>query len=236
MKDQFTLGRPHWNHVEGAVFVHDVTPYEAMKLRMLNGAHSLIAYLGYLGGYTTVNQTMQNRHYKKMIQHFLYEEARPSLTMPTTHIDLKDYADGLINRFNNPHIQHTTWQIAMDGSQKIPQRWLNTIVDLLQLHKPFTVLALGIAAWMRYALGEDEQNTVIDVRDPMKNVFEKIAHQYHDDPTSTVHAFLKIKEIFPPPLASHLDFVHTVTQAYRGLMDMGSRQAVAALNASITHI
>ncbi|MDW3116322.1 fructuronate reductase, partial [Vibrio sp. 1727] len=120
IEDNFVAGRPDWN-VAGAEFVADVVPYEEMKLRMLNGSHSFLAYLGYLGGYAHISDTMTDEGYRKAAFDMMMQAQAPSLTMPEG-TDLEGYAKLLIERFTNPSLKHKTWQIAMDGSQKIPQR------------------------------------------------------------------------------------------------------------------
>lgn len=126
IEDNFVNGRPDWDKV-GAQFVADVVPFEMMKLRMLNGSHSFLAYLGYLGGYETIADTMTNPAYRKAAFALMMQEQAPTLSMPEG-TDLNAYATLLIERFSNPSLHHRTWQIAMDGSQKLPQRLLDRCV------------------------------------------------------------------------------------------------------------
>lgn len=104
--------RPDWDKV-GAQFVADVVPFEMMKLRMLNGSHSFLAYLGYLGGYETIADTMTNPAYRKAAFALMMQEQAPTLSMPEG-TDLNAYATLLIERFSNPSLRHRTWQIAME--------------------------------------------------------------------------------------------------------------------------
>ena len=136
-----------------------------MKLRLLNGAHSSLAYLGYLAGYETVSEVMADPAFERFVRG-LMEEATPTFPPPPS-ADLRAYKAALIERFENPALKHRTWQICMDGSQKLPQRLLGTIRDCLKLGAPFDRLALGVAAWMRYVTGIDEKGEAIDVRDPL---------------------------------------------------------------------
>lgn len=128
IEDNFVNGRPDWDKV-GAQFVADVVPFEMMKLRMLNGSHSFLAYLGYLGGYETIADTMTNPAYRKAAFSLMMQEQAPTLSMPEG-TDLNAYATLLIERFSNPSLRHRTRQIAMDGSQKLPQR----LLDPVRLH------------------------------------------------------------------------------------------------------
>ncbi len=91
-----------------------------MKLRMLNGSHSFLAYLGYLAGYQHINDCMEDEHYRHAAYGLMLQEQAP--TLKVQGVDLQDYANRLIARYSNPALRHRTWQIAMDGSQKLPQR------------------------------------------------------------------------------------------------------------------
>lgn len=228
IEDHFSLGRPAWDSIDGATFVKDVAPYENMKLRMLNGAHSFIAYLGYLGGYETVYQAISNPDYKAAIRHLLYNEVIPSLILPEG-VDIEAYADELITRFSNPHIEHHTWQIAMDGSQKIPQRWLHTVEDLLSRKKTSPAIALGIAAWMHYVSGIDEKGQPIDVRDPLAEKLRAITQKHKHNAASTVQTLLSLDTIFNGEIAKNIDFENAVFHAYQTLQHLGARQGVATL-------
>lgn len=165
IEDDFALGRPAWERA-GATFVQDVGAYEVMKLRLLNGSHSTLAYLGCLAGHETVSAAMAAPGFSGLIEAMMTEEVSPTLP-PLPGLDLAAYRASLLERFRNPALHHRTGQIAMDGSQKLPQRLLGTIRDRLAAGRPFERLALGVAAWMRYATGLDERGRPIDVRDPL---------------------------------------------------------------------
>lgn len=106
IEDSFVNGRPDWDTV-GAQFVADVVPFEMMKLRMLNGSHSFLAYLGYLGGYDTIADTMTNPAYRRAALALMLDEQAPTLSMPEG-TDLEGYANLLIARFTNPSLKHRT--------------------------------------------------------------------------------------------------------------------------------
>ncbi|PZN98453.1 MAG: mannitol dehydrogenase [Hyphomicrobiales bacterium] len=168
IQDVFAAGRPAWERV-GAQMVSDVAPFEFMKLRMLNGAHSSLAYLGYLAGHETVAEASGDPVLARFLQG-LWAQIIPTVPAPQGVV-LADYGDALLARFRNPAIRHRTWQIAMDGSQKLPQRLLGTIRDRLKASAPIDHLALGVAAWMAYVAGTDESGAAIDVRDPLAATF-----------------------------------------------------------------
>ncbi|EFC1526454.1 fructuronate reductase [Escherichia ruysiae] len=225
IEDNFVNGRPDWDKV-GAQFVADVVPFEMMKLRMLNGSHSFLAYLGYLGGYETIADTMTNPDYRKAAFALMMQEQAPTLSMPEG-TDLNAYATLLIERFSNPSLRHRTWQIAMDGSQKLPQRLLDPVRLHLKNGGSWRHLALGVAGWMRYTQGVDEQGNAIDVVDPMLAEFQKINAQYQG--AERVKALLSLSGIFADDLPQNADFVGAVTAAYQQLCERGARECVAAL-------
>jgi len=223
VEDHFPLGRPNWEK-HGVTMASDVEPFERMKLRMLNGSHSTLAYLGYLAGDKTVADTMNDSAFKSLIGTMMSEEIMPTLAMPVG-IDLLAYRDALLERFSNTALKHRTWQIAMDGSQKLPQRLLGTISDRLASGKPFDRLALGVAAWMRYALGKDEQGAPIDVRDPMADTFKQIDTGPVD---STVRQFLSLETVFGTTLPTNPVFVETVRAKLDQLQTLGARATIKA--------
>lgn len=124
VEDHFVAGRPAWE-TAGVQMTDDVLPWEQMKLRMLNGSHSFLAWLGYLAGHAHVSDCMQDEVFRRAARQLMLDEQAPTLTI--TGVDLAAYADSLIARFSNPALKHRTWQIAMDGSQKLPQRMLDGI-------------------------------------------------------------------------------------------------------------
>jgi len=226
IEDKFVNGRPDWD-VAGAEFVADVVPYEEMKLRMLNGSHSFLAYLGYLGGYDHISDTMTNEDYRRAAFGLMMQEQAPTLKMPAG-TDLESYAKLLIERFANPSLKHRTWQIAMDGSQKLPQRMADSIRFHLSQGSGYQRLAMGVAGWMRYISGQDESGQPIDVRDPMADRFQAI-YAEHGLSTAVVRPLLAIEAIFGSQLIANESFVKAVTDAYELLLDKGAREAVASL-------
>ncbi|MFN0193979.1 MAG: mannitol dehydrogenase family protein [Aestuariivirga sp.] len=221
IEDHFPSGRPDW----AATFVSDVTPFETMKLRLLNGSHSCIAYLGYLAGYETVADAMQNQNLAHFVKCFMDIEAAPTLSVPAG-TDVEGYKAALIKRFRNPSLRHRTWQIAMDGSQKLPQRFLGTIRDQLKTGGPITCLALGVAAWMRYVTGVDERHNPIDVRDPLRDELRKRADAAGLDAARLAPALINIEAIFGKDLPAHEGFVAAVTSSLDRLIKQGARQSL----------
>ncbi|MEG0799748.1 MAG: fructuronate reductase [Citrobacter sp.] len=227
IEDNFVNGRPDWDRA-GAQFVQDVVPFEMMKLRMLNGSHSFLAYLGYLGGYETIAEAMTNSAYRNAALALMLEEQAPTLSMPEG-TDLAGYAELLIARFTNPSLKHRTWQIAMDGSQKLPQRLLDPIRLHLAKGEDYRHLALGVAGWIRYVSGVDEKGDPIDVVDPLAAQYQAI-YQKYPSIEERVRALLAIDTIFSWDLRDNTDFIAQVTAACQQLHSMGARATVAVLH------
>jgi fructuronate reductase len=228
IEDRFVDGaRPHWE-AGGAQFVAEVEPFEHMKLRLLNGAHSALAYLGYLGGHETIAETMADPGYAGFVERLWRDEIVP-VVPPPPETDLLTYVAALKARFANPAIRHRTWQIAMDGSQKLPQRLLGTIRERLARDRPIPCLALVIAGWIRYVGGVDDQGAAIDVRDPMAETLRAVQADWPKDPDARVRAVLALEPIFGADLPAHAGFVAAVAAAYRALCADGAHATVTAL-------
>ena len=223
IEDNFVDGkRPAFERAKGVHMVDDVAPFELMKVRMLNGTHSSLAYLGYLAGYETISQTIRDPAFRQFVQRVWNEEIIPTIT-PPDGVDLHDYARELLDRYSNSAIKHRTWQIAMDGSQKLPQRILGTIADNRNAERSCDGLILAVAAWMRYVGGLDEKGDPIDVRDPLS---EKL-HTLSDagkDPDEKVANLLSVQEIFGPVVDD--SFKDNLTRAYRALVADGAQASV----------
>jgi fructuronate reductase len=203
IEDRFPTGRPPLE-IAGAQLVTDVRPFEVMKLRMLNGSHSTLAYLGYLAGYEHVNEAIADPAIHALVHEFMTDEVMG--TLPKGLANLNAYRDALLERFSNPALRHRTWQIAMDGSQKLPQRLLGTIRDRLAQGLPATRAALGVAAWMRYVSGVDERGNKIDVRDPLASRLQSISTSSGGSPERLVDGLLSLAEIFGNDLPRHEEF------------------------------
>jgi fructuronate reductase len=226
VEDKFCAGRPAFESV-GVQMVQDVKPYEHMKLRMLNGSHSTLAYLGYLGGYGYVSKAVADTAYRTLVHDLMTIEVLP--TLPAGLGDLRKYRDDLLSRFANPGLKHKTWQIAMDGSQKLPQRLLGTIRDRLARGQPVARLALGVAAWMRYVTGTDENGAVIDVRDPLAQRLHTIASAAGRNPGKLVNGLLQVREIFGDDLPQNPAFIAQLESHVASLFEKGAKATVRQL-------
>ncbi|PTX57382.1 fructuronate reductase [Litoreibacter ponti] len=221
IEDDFAGPRPDFA-AAGAEVVRDVAPYEHMKLRMLNGTHSALAYLGYLAGHQTIAETMQDAALARFVARMWSDEITPTITAPPG-VSLDDYAHALAQRYANPAIQHRTWQIAMDGSQKLPQRILGSLTENLAAGRTAPRQCLAVAAWMRYVSGTDLQGQPIDVRDPLAEPLRDRATS--EDP---VGALLAMREVFPDDTARLIE--PPVRAAFDDLTKRGVAAAIAALS------
>jgi len=218
IEDQFVNNeRPDYAAV-GVQMVRDVQPFEHMKLRCLNGTHSALAYLGYLAGFETIYETVSNPAFATYCRHLWQAEIIPALQAPEG-VSLQDYTDDLFARYSNPAIRHLTHQIAMDGSQKLPQRILGTIGENIAAGRDSAGLILAVAAWMRYVAGVDEQGRAIDVQDPLADRLTALA--------GNPAAMLDIDEVFPADLATNTMFRSQVLAAFDRLQAMGALACVA---------
>ncbi|AAV95006.1 mannitol dehydrogenase family protein [Ruegeria pomeroyi] len=163
IEDDFPTGRPAWE-AGGALLVRDVRPFEDMKLRMLNGTHSMIAYAGFLAGHKYVRDVMADTSLAVLVERHL--KAAATTLDPLSGVDFSAYAAELRARFSNPHLEHETYQIAMDGSEKMPQRIFAPALDALEKGQPLDAFAFATACWLRYLMGRTDGGHAYALRDP----------------------------------------------------------------------
>ncbi len=188
VEDDFAGPRPAWEDA-GAQFVADVRPFELAKLRMLNGAHSTLAYLGLLAGHETVDQAVADPAIRAVVDRLMRVEA--AATLPRADgLDPQAYADALLARFANPALRHKLMQIAMDGSQKLPQRLLGTIADARAKGIDPHAAVTGVAGWMLHVA---RSGSTID--DPMAAELGAIADGAADD-GELIDRLLGVRAIF----------------------------------------
>ena len=233
IEDQFVCGRPSWEKA-GVEMVEDVKPFEEMKLRMLNGTHSTLAYLGFLAGFEYVADAVLQPDFERLLKNMMAEEIVPTLKLPRS-VDLVQYQSALLERYRNPALKHRLWQIAMDGSQKLPQRLLGTIRDRLDAGLSFPRLALAVAGWMRFVPGQDEHGRMIEIRDPLAEELRQIAKVTGmlegkiPDPACAepyVLGVLGQNEIFGEDLPRNPQFCGAIIDAFKMLMNQGALKSV----------
>jgi len=225
IEDAFATPRPQWE-AGGAQFVADVAPFEAMKLRLLNASHSAFAYLGFLAGHDYIYQVARQPEFVAYMRGLMQTEVTPTLTVPPG-IDLAAYRDALVTRFGNPALPHRTQQIAMDGSQKLPQRLLATARDNLAAGRSVRLVALAVAGWMRYVAGADEAGHPIKVSDPLAAQFAAIADTHRGNPTALARALLGVRAIFGDDLPQDPRFAVPVAAWVAALFADGAARTVA---------
>jgi fructuronate reductase len=170
IENRFAGPRPRWE-AGGAQFTDDVRAFETAKLRMLNGAHSALAYLGLARGYEYVHQAIADPALAAWAETLMRDEAATSLT-PAPGQDLDAYAAALIARFRNPALNHKLVQIAMDGSQKIPQRWLETLAFHKKAGRNCPAILTALAAWIVHIRG-DARPVDDPLADDLRGLWEK---------------------------------------------------------------
>ena len=225
IEDRFAGARPAWEEA-GAQFVTDVAPFETMKLRLLNGSHSTLAYLGFLMGHDFVWQAAADPLLAVLVERQMAEEIAPTLVRPAD-TDLQAYGTQLMQRFRNSALPHRTKQIAMDGSQKLPQRLLGTVRDRIAAGDSYAHLALAIAGWIRYASGSDERGGAIDVADPLAATFVRIVADARGDAGPVADGFLDLKTVFGADLVAHYAFREAVRSNVVALFRDGTRATLA---------
>ncbi len=196
----------------GVVMTDDVAAFETMKLRLLNGAHSTLAYLGLAYGHETVARAMQDHDLRRFIHEMMDMEIAPSLQAPKG-MELDEYIEALIDRFLNPALAHQLSQIAWDGSQKLPIRLLATIQDNLDAGRGIQRLAIGIAAWMRFVrrTGLAGEKLI----DPIAETLLALSEKMTDNAVQDVDLMLRQTGVFPQSLIENPTFQDAVGEGYR---------------------
>jgi len=225
VEDRFAAGRPAWG-CGGARFVDSAAPFETLKLRMVNGGHSTIAYLGAMAGWRTVDEAIDQPALRRVVSDLMREEIEPTLA-PLPGLDLAAYRASLLARFANPALAHRTQQIAMDGSQKLPQRLLGTVRDRLGAGQPIARLGLAIAAWLHYLRGRDEGNHPYTIDDPLAEGLRGLVQQAETaaDARARAEALTRFGPVFGD-LAGVPALVDAVAAPLESLRTHGVRQTL----------
>jgi fructuronate reductase len=226
VEDWFSARRPPLDQV-GVQFTRDVAGWEKAKLRLLNGAHSAIAYLGGLADHAYVHQAMAAPGFGALIE-ALWDEAQATLD-PVDGFDPAGYRRQLRTRFANGALMHRTHQIAMDGSQKLPQRWLQTILATRAAGRPVPpALTLALAGWMRWQAGVTDAGVPFVVDDPLAAETAAALAAADGDRPAEVRGLLGIGAIFGSELLADAAFVAALTHTYAAITDGSAGAAVRA--------
>lgn len=200
IEDNFPSGRPMWE-AGGAIFVNDVTPYERMKLMMLNGSHSMLAYSGFLTNKSYVKEVMQDEHLEVLVQrHF---NAAAALLGPLPGVDYRKYAKALSERFSNPAIAHQTFQIASDGTQKLPQRIFQPAIEAQDAGLGVRPFAFTAAMWMRFCLQRRDDGTSYALNDPRASEVAQAVNGIAREGVLLSDAFHILPDLIPKELCKN---------------------------------
>jgi fructuronate reductase len=213
IEDRFCNDVPDWSAV-GVTVSRDVAAWERAKLRLLNGAHSSLAYLGSLAGYETVAQAMDDTVLAAFVAALMRKDAQPTL-QPPPELDLDAYTADILWRFRNPALRHLLAQIAWDGSQKLPFRLLGTVRDALAAGQPLERLCLAIAAWLHFVRAA--QRDARALVDPHAAVLCDIARGCVGEGSIDVPRWLALNQVFGDDLPRAEAFVRGLTIAYDAL-------------------
>jgi fructuronate reductase len=201
---------PDWQSA-GVTLTNDVAGYDRAKLRLLNGAHSTLAYVGLLSGYATVAAAMKDDRLRAFVQTLMTDDILPSLTAPRG-LDLRTYIDAILKRFRNPNMHHELAQIAMDGSQKLPFRLLGTIRDALAAGRPVDRLCVPIAAWMQFVRRAALRGE--RVKDPLAPTLFDIGRACEGRGATDTLRFLALDSVFPADLRTDARVTQALATAY----------------------
>lgn len=204
---------PPWHKV-GATLSRDVHGYEAAKLRILNGLHSALAFVGILSGLESVQQATEQDFIAAYLEKMLLEEIIPAVPA-VAGLDLLAYGHSILARFKNPAIRHLLSQIAWDSSQKIPFRILGTVQDNIAAGRRSPLLCLAVAAWMKFIVNQcAEQSKILD---PLASQLQSIAAGCDGSAANDVNRFLSLEQVFSANLLASEGFHQNVCFAYGAL-------------------
>jgi fructuronate reductase len=223
IEDRFPLGRPHWEN-GGAEFASDVAPFERMKLRLLNGAHSAIAAIARVCGCDTIASAMAD----PQIRGFVRAYWREALATLAPGVDGGAYVKRLSMRFDNSALRHRAAQIASDASQKIPQRILAPLRERSAKGAASPAMVFAVAAWIRSCAGFDEAGAPILLSDPPFEAWSGKPDQGVASVEETVCAFLSFTSVFDAALRADAAFVDGLRQSLADIRRLGVRDAIAS--------
>lgn len=215
LEDRFSHGRPAWEAV-GVQFTDDVTPYEDMKIKLLNGSHLALTYLGFLKGYRFVHETLSDPLFVAYLRAYMDLDVTPQLA-PVPGIDLSQYKNTLITRFSNQAIADQLERVCSDGSSKLPKFIVPTINRLIADGAELKRAALMVAAWALYLKGVDENGQTYVISDPRAQACQALVV----DEQRLTQRLLEDEAIFGTAIAQSAAFVEAFEWCLSSLREAG---------------
>jgi mannitol 2-dehydrogenase len=221
IEDSFAGEAPPLHNV-GVTFTSDVQPYELMKIRLLNGGHSCIAYLSALAGFERVDSALAEPGVNKFLRSFLDIEAAPVLPK-IAGLEVSTYIASLLERLSNPAIGDRVSRLCRDGSAKIPKFLLPTVRDQLAIGGPIELSALALAGWCAYLIGvADDGRRISHASDPALQALRASAVLAVEDPTS----FLRLRTVFGEDLSRSQRLADAFAKSLSSLRSVGARSSL----------
>mmetsp|Transcript_7696 Transcript_7696/g.11583 ORF Transcript_7696/g.11583 Transcript_7696/m.11583 type:complete len:659 (+) Transcript_7696:58-2034(+) len=221
IENSFSDGCPEWDKV-GALIVNDVQPYEFMKLRLLNGGHSALSYIGLLSGYHYVDDAMSDPLVSLYISSF-FNEMLPTL-LPVPGVNTHAYCSKLIERFGNPYIKDRLTRLAEDGSKKMQNTMKDAIVYLYKRNMSTSMLALANASWITSILWINEDGERLKVRDPLNSKLENLAQKIKNEENPDPKEFLV--EVHGSELGNCTGFIEQVASYLKSMAKIGFKETI----------
>lgn len=213
IEDRFSGPRPAWDRA-GVTFTEDVTLFETAKIRLLNGAHSALSYVGMLAGYSTVRDAVADSDVCSYVRSMMLDEVCPTLRK-SSDIDLSIYSDEILQRFRNPEIEYRLAQIAWDGSQKVRFRFFATIADNLKAARACPKLVFAVAAWLHFVVRCYREE--IEMTDPLRSELLDLAAKCNGNGAHDTGLFLQIPGLFTSQLRDRAEFATQLADAYESI-------------------
>lgn len=224
VEDSFPGGRPKWE-AAGVELVDDVSAYETAKLRLLNGSHSTLAYLGALAGDEFIHQVLERPFVEAFIDRLMLREIAPTLPSNPNGSDQK-YLTVIKSRFRNSSLPHRVQQVAMDGTQKLAQRILIAAERRLAMNGCVDAICLSVALWLRYVTLTDDIGRAVPVDDPLVDDLRELPRSASVDSELVVERALAMSNVFGAQLRSSATFREALSRALNEIVSHGAEDAV----------
>jgi fructuronate reductase/mannitol 2-dehydrogenase len=220
VEDRFSDGRPPLDAV-GVRFVDDVRPYALVKTRMLNGSHCALGPLGYLAGHRTTDGAVSDRVFRHYLRRMMADEIAPILP-PPAGLDLERYRESVLRRLANATLADPLARLCRNGSVKVPQHIVSSIVEIRARGGAHPLLTMAVAGWLRYLRGTDENGEPVPIEDPAAERLQVLARAGGTDP----RGLLAEPELFGP-LGEDEAFADELEEALVRMQRVGTREALA---------